>query len=377
MKHSPLHGLGSLLPACTFALGLACEPYGTWNKNGDENLGPVDPVNFPPGNLGVGGDRKRPGRGRFSEITAYVGGQPLGYFTFPVPAVPMGADPLRVQDDGQPYPPVPTPTAYVFDATDNDPFPTDNAYPCTPPSGYAYDQMRDEVDFSQQGNVLSALPSATYTEGVAATSSYVPVVAEASLTSRGRACQKLKSEALIESALGADRPLSGRYLAWLVIDPSAPVYPRDVPTGVYPAGHPMEGQSHSGMGLQRWGWYNRFLGAYLDGGYIPTEDVMVTMPAPRMVKRMKPQRLFIPRQVAGAMMTMAAGRAGAGYDVLEFKRGEAGYSPLCQVWVYGDTMMPPPTAATLPKNAKDILDAPALNAAAAMPASYVYCLQVR
>src|SRR5207248_1056337 len=121
------------------------------------------------------------------------------------------------------------------------------------------------------------------------------------------------------------------------------VFPRELPTGVYPMGDPMAGRMHPGVGLQRWGWFNRYLLAYLDGGYIPTtvEQVMggtAMMPTMKSVTRMKPQRLFIPRIVRMATgMGMAAGMRGAGYDVIEFRRGQPGYSPLCQVWVYGDS----------------------------------------
>ena len=51
------------------------------------------------------------------------------------------------------------------------------------------------------------------------------------------------------------------------------------------------------------------------------------------------QRLFVPRQIK-TDMGMAAGKAGAGYDVLEAKRSNPGYSPLCQIWNYGDPAMP-------------------------------------
>ena len=94
------------------------------------------------------------------------------------------------------------------------------------------------------------------------------------------------------------------------------------------------------------------------------------------VTRLKPQRVFVPRQIRMGM-GMAAGKLGDGYDVMEFKRGEAGYSPLCQVWNYGDPMAMPVAPAELPKNAAAILSNPALTAMAATPASYVFCLQVR
>jgi hypothetical protein len=351
----------------------ACDPYGTFNDP-DETLGPVDPVLFPPANVGAGGDRKRPGRGRFNEITAYVNDNPVGYFSYPLPTMPAAADPLRVLQDGKPYDQVPTPPVYVFDGSGDSAFPAEDRYPCTAPPAYEFVPQRDAVDYSKQGPVFSRLPEATYAEGALPTSRYVPVVAEAGMVSRGFACQQLKSTRRIGEMVGMMPPPTGKFLAWLIIDPAAPVYPRGTPAGTVPT------DVHPGVGLQRWGWYNRYLVAYLDGGYIPTEEAMVpgpTIDMPTMipVTRMRPQRLFVPRQILMGM-GMAAGRAGSGYDVLEFKRGEAGYSPLCQIWNYGDPATPA-AVADLPKRADAILSNPALNATAATPASFVYCLQVR
>ena len=379
---SPSVHLLSLLLAAT--AGGGCDPYGTFNDTPDDSLGVVDPVNFPPANVGVGGDRKRPGRGRFQELVAFFEGQEIGYFSFTLPTLPAGSDPLRVLDDGKPYGPVATPVAYVFDsAPPGSPFPEGDRYPCAPPAGYQFDVRRDAVDFTKQGNVFSTLPTEAYAEGVAPSSTYVPVVQEARLSSSGQPCQRLKSEKRIEEVLGMKPAPTPNYLAWLVIEPAARVVPREFPTGNFPMGHPMAGQMHPGVGIQRWGWFNRYLLAYIDGGYIPTEDGVVTggtmaMPTMRMVKRMRPQRLFIPRAVlSGAMMTMGPGRPGQGYDVLEARRGQPTYSPICQVWVYGDPMMPVP-AADLPKAASAIVDPmSALNPMPAAPASFVYCLQAR
>lgn len=386
MKRCPRSGIGgvSIALACLVVTAGACDPYGTFNDTPDDGLGPVDPVSFPPANVGTGGDRKRPGRGRFNELIAYVEGAEVGYFSFALPMMAAGTDPLRVLDDGKPYGPVPTPAAYVFDSTATSPFPDGDRYPCSPPAGYLPDARRDEVDYTKQNNVFSALPTATYAEGALPATSYVPVMAEARLSSSGLPCQQLKSEKRIEETTGNKPALTGKYVAWLVIDPSAPVFPRDVPaTGIFPMGHPMAGQSHPGLGLQRWGWFNRYLLAYLDGGYIPTVDETVgggtmAMPTMRPVKRMRPQRLFIPRAVLGAMMMAAPGRAGVGYDVLEFRRGQPEYSPLCQVWVYGDPMAPA-APADLPRDARMILDpmAMGMNPMPASPVTYVYCLQVR
>jgi hypothetical protein len=149
---------GLIRSTLLLSLFIACDPYGTFNDTPDDALGPVDPVLFPPANIGTGGDRKRPGRGRFSELTAFVNAMPVGYVLYAAPAVPMGADPLRVREAGKPYGPVPTPTAYVFDATADSPFPANEVYPCTPPAGYTFDQRRDEVDYTKQNPVFTDLP---------------------------------------------------------------------------------------------------------------------------------------------------------------------------------------------------------------------------
>jgi hypothetical protein len=75
------------------------------------------------------------------------------------------------------------------------------------------------------------------------------------------------------------------------------------------------------------------------------------------------------------MTTMSPGRLGAGYDVLQARRDDLAYSPLCQVLTYDTTT--PMDPAALPK------DAAAIEATfpkeSLLPASppFVYCLQVR
>jgi hypothetical protein len=330
-------------------------------------------VLFPPANMGTGGDRKRPGRGRFSELTAYVNDDPVGYFWYALPTMPAGTDPLRVVEDGKPYSAVPTPAAYVFGTGAGSPI--EDRAPCVPPPDYHYSPQRDQVDYTKQGPVFAALPQATYAEGALPATTYVPVMAETRMVAGGIDCQQLKSVKRMKEVMGPLPPATGNYLALLIIDPAAPVYPRDNPTGVLPMNRMLPG-----IGLQGWGWYNRYLVAYLDGGVIPTEEAMVPVPnvdTPTMIKvtRMKPQRLFVPRQIMTAM-GMAAGKSQSGYDVLEFKRGDAGYSPLCQIWNYGDPAMPM-AVADLPKRADAIMGTPGLNPAAATPATYAYCLQVR
>ncbi len=386
---SPIAGrfLGGFLGLTALALLASCDPYGDFNENPNDSLGGVDVVKFPPANLGTGGDRKRPGVGRFVELRAYAGGAEIGYFSFPMPAVAAGGDPLRVRENDAPTTAVPTPSAFVFDPTETSPFPADDDYACNPPRGYVFDRRTDEMDLSQQGIVFSALPESPYAEGMAATSSYVPIVTQVALPTADTACQAFKSEALVAQGSSVRPggsgilPGSGKLLAALIIDPAALVFPREFATGNYPANYEdpaLAGKPHLGFGLQRYGWFKRYIVGYLEGGYFPVtnEMVMEGMPATmKMVTRLRPQRLFVPRRITMGMMS-AAGRAGQGYDLLEAKRGTGGYSPLCQIWEYGDPMMPIASTA-VPRNVSDVLANPALNAAAVAPASYVYCLQVR
>jgi hypothetical protein len=292
-------------------------------------------------------------------------------------------DPLRVQEAGKPYAYVATPTAYAFDATDELPIPDKNK--CAPPAGYKANKRLDPLPgwYSRQNNIFTALPTATYNPGVAAATTYVPVVAESRVSSGGRVCQDLKSEKGLSTARGGKLPATtGKYLAWLIIDPAASVFAFD----------DMEQSPATSILLQKWGWYNRYLVAYLDGGYIPTVPVDInvgTMDMPQMlsVVRMVPQKLYVPRGMVtvmdAMMMPMAVpARRGDGYDVLTAKRGAEGYSPICEVVTYtipaAMPMAPPPSVDTLPKDAAVIENDMALKATF-MPGTprYVYCLQVR
>jgi hypothetical protein len=336
----------------------ACNPYDRFGA-GDDGLGPVDPVNFPAANLGTGGNRKQPGVGAFTARRGYAGGNPIEYFSYPLVSAGAGVDPLRLTEDDAPV--RSTPPVYVFGAD----------YQCTPPAGYVPDPRLDEVPRDQQGNIFTALPQATYNPGVASSSTYLPVVSSAPVTAGGLTCQQPKSEEALTRLVGKPTP-DGTYLAWLIIDPGAAVYP----VGQSVANHP-------GVGLQLWGWYSRYLLAYLDGGVVPTAETTVMEgepPANVRVRQMVTQRLYYPRsQVIGSgdMPMVAAGRLGAGYDVLGARRGDALYSPLCAVFTYDAGM--PLAAAALPRNAADIEAMFNTAAAPLMPAAdpYVFCLQVQ
>ena len=336
----------------------ACDPYERFGKN-DDLLGPVDPVNFPPANLGDGGNRKQPGLGTFTAVSGFAGGQPVDYFSYPFPPGDPGANPLRLVEDGVPGP-VEAPPVYAFRAD----------YKCTPPTNYQYDPRLEDVPHDVQGNIFTALPKATYSLERTPRSTYVPVVDEIPVGGFSLPCQELKSEEEITGKVILPPAAHVRFLAWLIIDPAAGVYGSD-------------GMPASGVGLQSWGWFNRYLVAYIDGGPVltATRTVMEGMPAAsKMVTEMVTQNLYYPRSVvmtgSGATATMGPGQIGAGYDVLSSRRGDVAYSPVCQVFTY-DTGTPM-AAADLPRDASTITMMYDTMAAPLQPADppYVFCLQV-
>jgi hypothetical protein len=333
----------------------ACNPYDRFGAN-DDGLGPVDPVNFPPANLGDGGNRKMSGNGSFTAAQAYAGKMAVQYFSYAFPPGSPDTDPLRLAEDDMPVADVPS--AYAFSGS----------YKCTPPDNYKFDPRLEEVPRDQQGNIFTALPVATYGDR-APRSTYTPVVAEIPVAGPSLPCQKPKSEDVLTKLLGMPPMPDGKYLAWLIIDPGA---------AVFPFGETVD--THPGTGLQSWGWYNRYLTAYLDGGTIPTAEMTVMEGMPPMstkVKSLVTQKLYYPRSmVIDAKMMMAPGELGAGYDVLSAKRDAAGYSPICEVFTY-DTGMPV-AAADLPKDAATIEAMFNTMAAPIEPAAtpLIFCLQV-
>ncbi|MGQ0504392.1 MAG: hypothetical protein ACT4TC_03660 [Myxococcaceae bacterium] len=358
-------------------LGVMClvmygcvEPYE--RRRGEFNAGPVDPVQFPPPYLGADGNRQKQGQGKFTAAIGYAGETPVKYFSFPFSASRLapGADPLRLKEDGQPYRRVPTPLAYVFDPEETSAFPLSPR--CQVPPDYTFDPVRDAFRSDEQGNIFTALPEATYNPGALPTFNYVPVVAQVPVTSLGNSCQDIKSEKTLltrsDVSVPQGEPVNGKqvgasdgkYLAWAIIDPGA---------GVFLS----KGVPKTGLGVQKWGWFGQFLLAYLDGGYIPTAESTVDS---RNVVRMVPQVLYHPRSAIGDTTSNKAGGIGQGYDVIEFARGQQGYSPVCQVKTYDPALgAGTPTAAdALPKSASTIL---ALYGSTLQPGvpEYVFCLQ--
>jgi hypothetical protein len=329
------------------ALG-ACNPYS--NRDGEFSAGAVDPVNFPPAYVGVGGDRTRPGRGSFTEVRAYANGNPIGYYAFPfsttqLPTTPgANVDPMRLIDNGMPYAKVPAPLAYA------------PSMPCVPPGGYVYDPRTDEVRYDQQGAIFSVLPTATYALGALPSWSYVPVVSEVPVGLSGEACQQIKSEAALK-AIANSGTADGKYLAWAIIDVAAPVY-RVGQTST----------TSNGFGTQKLGWYNHYIVAYLDGGYVPTMT-----PADGSKTVMVAQKLYYPRSLVNRGGNTLPGGFGFGYDVLQAARTDANYSPVCQMFTYDAGMAVDSTA--LPKDEATIL---AMYGSTVKPATvpYQFCLQV-
>jgi hypothetical protein len=345
-----------------------CTPYE--KRSGEFNAGPVDPVKFPAAYLGSGGDPKQAG-GTFNASAAYVNGKKVGYYPFPFSAAQFGTaaspsdDPLAITENGGPDT-FTAPNAYVFD-------PGSTKANCVPTPGYVYDERRDGIHYDDQGNLFTALP---------ASAAYVPVVAEVAVTSNGEGCQSIKSTATLvtdsqvtvqlkqppagspPTAMATGVP-DGKYLAWAIIDPSATV---NFPNGMVDA--------NTGLGPQKYGWYQHYLVAYLDGGYIPTMNNTLPgsmgMPG-AMVNDMVPQILFVPSAIPAKDMKgnpvigMTKGKPGSGFDVLQAARGDAAYSPVCQVMVFtpADPMNPTQKAADID-----------MTTVKAAPTPYIYCLQV-
>lgn len=323
--------LAAALTLVAAALG-GCTPYE--NRFGEYSAGSVDPVKFPKPYLGEGGNGKRPGSGTFQYIAGHVNKTSVSYYILPLHGRQARAtDPLDLGS-------LNVPLGYVFDPGSRGP--DEDSSRCQGPPNYNWDDREtrrlDAVRRDRQSAVFTQLPVDTDPAGG---TTYVPIVSEVVVTSNGLVCQDIKSEAsLIERAgvdvqlplvppetmLPDDKPTgrpTGRFLAYAIIDPAADVlYPESQVKG----GH----DAIDGLGPQRWGWFGHYLLAYLDGGYIPIEPL-----SPGGKLRARTQRLFYPAKVWDAeSMMLVDGAMGEGNDVLEFRRGDEGYSPLCRVFTF-------------------------------------------
>ncbi len=317
-------GLGSLV-LLPLLCGIACNPFE--RRSGSYSAGAIDPIRFPAPYLGDGGDPKRPGSGRFQYVTAYARGKTVAYYPLRLHGEQAKAsDPLDLSK-------LSLPLGYHFDPTQT-PDGQDSAR-CVAPSGYVYDQQarrKDALRQDRQGNIFTALPTESDPPGQ---TTYVPVVREVAVSSLSNRCQDSKSE---EDLIGRDdvslvrvpppegsvglattgRP-SGRYLLWILIDPAAEV--------LFPGGML---DKTTQLGPQRFGWFNQYLTGYLDGGVIPIAPL-----SPPGTTHMATQRILFPSRVFDAESgQVVTGTLGMGFDLLEFRRGETGYSPICQVYSF-------------------------------------------
>ena len=386
-------GLFLCLGVTGFLLG-ACNPYE--RRVGEYNAGGVDPIKFPSAYLGAGGNPKRSGSGSFQYVLGYVDGNPLIYYPLAfngkqdTAADPSGkckrySNPLDVAVVSPSY-------AYVFDAKKN---PTTGAIvdtapdsdQCVKPDGYMFDRQRDAVRFDRQGNIFTKLPADSDPVGCTA---YVPIVNEVPVVSNGEPCQDIKSEKLLVTRSDVQAPLdpppdgvtgamptghpSDRYLAYALIDPGADVQPPSCPAdGSSPCQCPPEHpelcklDAVTGLGPQRWGWYQQYLTAYLDGGYIP-----IANPAPADCKSGKcfqPQKLYYPLVWDDEGSAWTDQGFGNGRDVMEVRRGSDGYSPICEVWSFQPADKDPNKSELKAADIKNLTPAPTSTG------QYVYCLQ--
>lgn len=395
--------------SCIFLVTLACHPYGD-QFQGEFNAGSADPFNFPPAyrattsataTPGVSGfTREVAGSGRFTETAAWAHGVPANYFRFPFPpnlvtttgyAAPQAtAKPLRAGAGG-----LTVPLAYQFDPAADPNAPEQDSTLCQAPANYVFDPVHEDVPKDRQGNLLSALPAANYPVGGLVSWSYAPVVRRVTVKSGGEACQAPKSDLTlltrgdvnvtldpVPNADGTPRAVPDDvYLAWALIDPGSPVLRAgqtlDTTKGPCVAG---AAGGCNGLGTQRFGWYRQFLVAYLDGGAIPFKD---TTAGTTTTRDFVPQKLYFPRSGAGA--AASANALGGGNDVVEFARGEAGYSPICQVFSYvvpagqpvpRDAAViagPGPYAASI----QQVTGAAAVSATGQITPSLIFCLQAQ
>ena len=336
-------------PLAACVLLAACDPYQRFV--GESSAGAVDPVKFPAPYLGEGGVGKMPGGGVLNASAATVANDAIGYYSFPYKGD------LSLAVEGQ----LVIPLAYDIDEG--------STTKCVAPENYVYDQQRDDVRYNEQGNVFTQLPDAA---------GYTPAVADVTVKSNGLHCQDTKSELNIvkrtdvtldliqpehpdqEGANAVGKP-SGKYFARAVIDPSVDVR--------FPDGSV---DRNTALGPQKWGWYQRYLLAYIDGGEIAVLDKEVpnaTGQAQR-VTEMITQPIYFPSKHPGmdpqGNTVPVPGSLGEGFDVLAGKRGDAAYHPICEVFTFDpkDPMAPETSI-------KDI------DMATAQPTGdFVWCLQV-
>jgi hypothetical protein len=360
--------LGLLAAALAAAAG--CNPY--HNLDGDFYLGPVDATKFPNSYLGAGFD----GAGSVGTIApapAFVaGGAQVIYYGFPYGSASTSALRLRTEQAGTVVDREPI---YVFDGD-----PTQDSKSCSAPANYVWDLQRDFVRFDRQGNVFQEPQGTSDAPALPGASNYVPIYAEVPVTSNGEDCNSVHSaEFLVTNpklSLATTPPPAGtrrnpqgtpdgKYIAAALVDPRAMVLDE------------MGGLDSNGLGPQRWGFYNHYLVAYLEGGYVPTRTTTVAgmdgMPD-TTVTQARAMLMFAPNTACNPAHPLddTAPCFGTGNDVIDGvgsmsgARGQAGYSPVCHLLTYTPGANGP---ATDPSQIDMSTLDPDTN-------SFVYCLQL-
>jgi hypothetical protein len=364
----------------------ACNPYD--NRSGEYYAGAVNAELFQAAYVGKpasdGTPTMRPSTAYVKDATAPVGYKQISYFAFPFPDPPEPSDDASIP----PYSPLAldtlspdgkqgtdVPKGYLFDPRPPvSPFPDKER--CAPPKGYVFDQRTEAYRRDQQGNIFSLLPDDP---------GYVPVVAEVPVESAGEPCQDIKSVSTLlrsdDVKVPAQRPPGespitindGKFLAWAIVDPG---------TDVLPIGA-------NGLGPQRWGWFDHYLLAYLDGGYIPTKVVPQAGNRKEHVE-MVPQNLYFPTRRPKADPTgnvvAVAGHVGDGFDIFDAARSDAAYSPVCHVFSFEPTdpmhlgdCSPPLTDPKACRRSVDRLDMAEIASLSRPEADngFIFCLQVQ
>lgn len=382
---SVLTGLPVLASGLAILSSLACTPYE--RRTGEYSAGAVDPLKFAAPYLGRGGTGKMPGMGVFAFAKAYANGKDVLYYPLAFngrqarTADAMGK-PLDQLDLNYLKPPL----GYVFDPTATETAP--DSAKCQKPEGYVFDQQRDAVRYDRQGNIFTALPIDSTTPG---STTYVPIINEVAVTSNGNPCQDIKSEATLvkrsDVSLDLIPPPEGvvdalptgkpgiLFRAFAIIDPAAEVTtPKPMgggngaPEECGPETDAICKQFHMlGIGPQRWGWFKQYLLAYLDGGNIPLQVIN-----PPGKQRVATQNLYVPTSAlfwnpeTKQFEEKGVPGPGVGPDVFEYRRGEAGYSPICRIWTFDPVDVNDPTK--LEKKASDVQSPKDTG-------KYTYCLQ--
>jgi hypothetical protein len=353
-----------MLPALVLA---ACNPY---DREGDYYAGAIDPGLFPSAYVGVGFDPQAM-QGEIKPAPAStavdnVGDVGVGYFAFPVPD---GVDPLTLKQIVNNIP-QDKPLVYVFDGD-----PSKDTTKCTAPKDYVYDERTDFVRFDHQGNIFqqrqvttgprrdpSALPSDP---------GYVPIYAEVPVNSDGEDCQGVKSAEGIVSSNHVDFPngkdsappgvntkpvglADGKYIAMAIVDPAALVW-SPVPDGNGSITLALD--PNTMLGPQRFGFYDHYLVAYIEGGYVPNTTIAAA-DGTTMSVIAKPMSLYLsntqfdknkqnnPTIIYNPSAPLSDGNTPiaaialrlpgviVGSDGKSGRRGDPGYSPICQVHTY-------------------------------------------